>query len=179
MRDYENPTHVPRLPLKIIASAYVLWFVVVPSVVLIRTQPILDLPLTIMEGLTLTGIALGFLFIHRLILWFYYTFFWYILAALAVGSALCAGTVAVGILKLPAITSPVPIAISADLQPLIFIPGAILGVVGLILVFRPGSRPAAPTPPAPAPLPTPKPVAPPIDHAAAIRERRKKLGLDK
>lgn len=172
MRDYENPTHIPRTPLKIIAAAYLLWFVVVPSVVLIRTRPILDLPMTIMEGLTLTGAALGFLFIHRLFLWFYYTFFWYILAALAVGSALCAGTVAVGLLKLPVITSPIPIVFSQDLLQVIFIPGAILGVIGIIWVFRPGVRPAAP-PPAPAPAPAPKP----IDHAEAMLERRKKLGL--
>jgi hypothetical protein len=177
MRDYENPIYVPRLPLKIIACAYILWFVVVPSVVLIRSGQLQGLPVFIAGGLTLTGMGLGALFVHRLILWFHYTFFWYITAAFAVGSGLCAGSIAVGLFTLPPIPSvPLSPTLQAIVQTLI-IPGAIVGIVILVLVFRPRPRPAAPQPVAPAPVPTATPA--PVDPAAAIRERRRKLGLDK
>lgn len=174
MRDYENPTHIPSLPLKIIACSYILWFVVIPVIALARTGRFTDLPMYIALGLTLSGIGLGLLFIHRLILWFHYAFYWYIAAVAGVILMFCAGTVIVGVFSLPTIPA---VSLPDSLQ-IFLIPGAIMGGAALIYVLL-RRRPAAPTT-ITQPVATPPPPQPvPYNSDKAIEERRRKLGLDK
>lgn len=168
MNPNDKPTDIPRTPLKIIAVAYVMCFVGVPVAALIRAGEFNGIPVIASCGLTAVAAALGSLFIQRLFLWFYYTFFWYISAALALASICAASTFIIGFFTLP-------IRISAqDVSPpllTLFIPGAIIGIVALGYVFlrRGAGQGKADEPP----TPSIKTKAPDL-----LAERKRKLGLD-
>lgn len=179
MRDYEDPVHVPPLALKIFTAGLVAAFIIAPLVLTLRAGYIGNLPYTLASGFAALGYILGAMFIHRLVLWFVFAFYWYLAAfggflLFVVALALIAGLV--DLPQAPLVLSPsTPLNIAV-------VAGVILGVFALYLIFRPGGiqgrqlQPAEPPTPPPAQPPNPQKRI--LNTAQQIASRRKDLGLD-
>lgn len=174
----DNPTSVPPLPIKIIATALFILFVVLPITGLFISGSVASIPLMASGGLTIIGLMLGLMFIQRIIIWIYYRFYWYILAAVyvvlvVVGFDFIMGSAASTQLRF---IDSFPL-----LSKSLMIPGAFVGVVALVIVFRHGApkepkdispqSPQSPTKPAP----RQKQI---LDTAQQIASRKRDLGID-
>lgn len=177
---HDDPTSIPPLPLKITASALVALFIILPIVSLILMGELGSIPVIVLGGLTFVGFMLGLMFVHRIILWIHYRFYWYVMAAWYVVLAVFAYIVIV-----PTIT-PLQIA-TVNRLPLwgqsLLVPGAIVGIVALVLVFRHGRLPSPPNnaPPIPTgvnPPPAPNKPTQMLSTAQQIAARKSNLGID-
>jgi len=176
----DNPTTIPSVPLKIITASLVMLLVVLPVLAVVKSGQVGSIPTVIAGGLTFAVITLGLMFLHRIILWIHYRFYWYVTAVLF------AILFMIGLIFVVNMTSSTQIAV-LNTTPAwvvtIFIPGAIIGIIAIVLVFRRGRsptpaqvKPVSPSPVAPLPpAPREKQI---LDTAQQIAARKKDLGLD-
>lgn len=176
----DDPTTVPPLPLKIVTAALIALFVVLPTGRVILQSNFASIPLMVAGGLSFVGLILGLMFLHRIILWIHYRFYWYIMAAFY---TLLAVTAAIFFRPL---FTPLQIGGLSSMSLIgqsLLIPGAIVGIVAIVLAFRHGrlptpanvEQPVVPTPP---PISVPPPQKRILDSAQQIAARKKDLGLD-
>lgn len=179
----DDPVSVPPLPLKIVTAALIALFVVLPTGRVILQSDFASVPLMVAGGLSFVGLILGLMFLHRIILWIHYRFYWYIMAAFY---TLLAVTAAIFFRPL---FTPLQIGGLSSMSLVgqsLLIPGAIVGIVAIVLAFRHGrlpspvdtEQPTTLTPPAPTPTPAPNPQKHILDTAQQIASRKKGLGLD-
>lgn len=175
----DSPTAIPPTPLKIVTAGLVMLFVGVPIFALIKSGRLGSVPLVTACGFTFVVIGLGLMFLHRILLWIYYRFYWYVMAVVYAILFMIAVVAVVTLItdKQLAAVDNVP-AWTASL----FIPGAIVALIVIVLVFRYGRTPrASASKPAPAPV-VPTPAPPPqkqiLNTAQQIAARKSNLGLN-
>ncbi|MBI1278036.1 MAG: hypothetical protein GC179_07910 [Anaerolineaceae bacterium] len=76
----DSPTNIPPTPLKIIISSLIVLFVVIPVLAVVKSGQMGSIPTVVAGGLTFVVIFFGLMFLHRIILWIHYRFYWYVAA---------------------------------------------------------------------------------------------------
>ncbi len=171
----DDPISIPPFPLKIVTSCLIALLLVAPVVGLIVLGNPGALPIVIMAGFTLIGLTLGLMFLHRIILWIYFRFYWYLMAALYVAVVVFGFYVAVS-------SAPSPDVSHLDTLPawakILLVPGACVGLVAIILAFRHHLPPVVQVFNPPPTQPPPAPQKQILNTAQQIATRKKDLGLD-
>lgn len=164
-----NPTWIPSTPLKIITVTLLALFVIVPVVVLITHGELGSIPLYVAGGFTLVAFMLAVMFLQRLFLWVYVQFYWYIMAALFFPLLICVITALIPVLTTDQITMVNQLPVWGKS---LFVPGALVGIAAIVLVFRRGKRSPAPVEVPQSPSPKPTTI---LDTAQQLADRKKSL----
>jgi len=176
---HDSPTSMPPTPLKIVTAGLIMLFVIVPLVALLKSGRLGSAPLLVAGGLTCVVAMLGLMFLHRIVLWIHYRFYWYVMAASYAILFMVAIVGVVGFVteKQVAVVDTIP-----NWAASVLIPSGLISLIIIALVFRYGritKTSSAITNPAP---PTPAPSAPQqkqiLSAAQQIAARKKDLGID-
>lgn len=174
----DSPTTIPPVPLKIIAASLVMLFVVAPVLAVVKSGQVGSIPTVIAGGLTLAVLILGLMFLHRILLWIHYRFYWYV-AAVFCAILFMGGLILV--VNMNSSTQFVILNTTPTWIASLFIPGAIIGIIAIVWIFRRDRSPKPISPNSPAPVPAPPPVPKQeqiLSTAQQIAARKKGLGLD-
>ncbi len=150
----DDPMYVPPLPLKILTLGLITAFIGAPIIAALRSGSPGNLIALTGAGFALVGFIICSLFLQRLVLWFIFTFYWYIAA---IGGGLL---FLLGLIYISNITPMPPLPDTMNISPVangLIVAGAMIGIVVLYFVFRPKRKvkavqlksPPAATPPSP------------------------------
>jgi hypothetical protein len=177
----DSPTNIPPTPLKIIISSLIILFVVIPVLAVVKSGQLASIPTVVAGGLTFVVIAFGLMFLHRIILWIHYRFYWYVAAVVYAIFFMVGIIIAFNVSSSPRFTvlDTLPNWVNN-----FFLFGAIVGLAVIAFVFGRRSsshRPVVNTPtnPATPSIPTPQTQIPNPSQQVAARKQGLGVGTTK